>query len=97
MRRVWPALVFVLLACPAPGTAGGLSSRPPSSASTAPVQRPDIFVGYTWTKAGEAGLNGWNLAGGYPLGRSLRVVVDLAGHYGSFAQADLSQFYRPGE
>jgi opacity protein-like surface antigen len=42
------------------------------------------------------GLNGWQLQGSYPLGvsllgGSLRLVGDLSGHYGSFAQADLSQ------
>ncbi len=74
--------------------AGGGTRRPPSpsaagAASSAP--RPDVFLGYSYTHAGEASLHGWQLAGSYPLGASLRLVADLSGHYGSFAQADLNQ------
>jgi hypothetical protein len=82
-------MAILLVLVPALGTAGGGSSRSPSSG--APDQRPDVFLGYTWTKAGEVGLNGWQLAGGYPVGPSLRAIADLAGHYGSFGGADLSQ------
>lgn len=41
--------------------------------------------------AGAANLNGWQVSGSYPSWRSLSLVADLAGHYGSFAGADLSQ------
>jgi opacity protein-like surface antigen len=52
---------------------------------------PDLFAGYSYTSAGEAGLHGWQVDGSYPLGTSLRLVADVSGHYGSFAQADLTQ------
>jgi len=87
MRHAGLTLVIVLI--PALGTAGGASRRPPPPSATAP--RPDLFLGYTYTHAGEADLHGLQLAGSYPLGNSLRLVADLSGHYGSFAQADLSQ------
>jgi opacity protein-like surface antigen len=83
------SLALLLLLAPALGTAGGSSSPPSSKAK--PASAPDVFLGYTYTRAGEAGLHGWQLSGSYPLGRSLRLVADLSGHYGSFAQADLSQ------
>ncbi|MCG6928242.1 MAG: hypothetical protein LJF30_23400 [Acidobacteria bacterium] len=56
-----------------------------------PAPAPDLFGGYSYTRAGEAGLHGWHVAGSYPLRTSLRLVGDLSGHYGSFAQADLGQ------
>jgi len=87
MRHV--GLTFFLLLIPALGTAGGASRRSPSTSTTS--LRPDVFLGYTYTQAGEANLHGWQLTGSYPLGTSLRLVADLSGHYGSFAQADLSQ------
>lgn len=85
-------LALGLLMVPAPGTAGGAPRRPPPPARPG----PDVFLGYSYTKAGEASLNGWQLSGSYPLGTSLlggslRLAGDLSGHYGSFAQADLSQ------
>jgi hypothetical protein len=52
---------------------------------------PDLYAGYSYTHAGEASLNGWGLAGSYPLNVRLRLVLDLTGHYGSFAGASLSQ------
>jgi hypothetical protein len=36
-------------------------------------------------------MHGWHVAGSRPFRRSLRLVADLSGHYGSFAGADLSQ------
>lgn len=93
MRHLW--LVFcLLLLSPALGTAGGSSRRPSSPSSpTASSGGPrlDAFLGYTYSEAGEAGLHGLQVTGTFPLARSLRIVVDLAGHRGSFAQADLSQ------
>jgi opacity protein-like surface antigen len=87
MRHGTLAVLLVLV--PAVGTAGGTSSR--SSSKTGSAHSPDVFLGYTYTKAGEATLHGWQATGSYPLGDSLRLVADLTGHYGSFAQADLSQ------
>jgi hypothetical protein len=69
-----------------------LAAAPPVSAwPVTPAPAPDLFAGYSYTRAGEAGLHGWQLGGAYPLGGSLRLVADLNGHYGSFAQANLSQ------
>ncbi len=82
-------LTLFLLLISALGTAGGASRRSSSASATAP--RPDVSLGYTYTQAGEANLHGWQLTGSYPLGTSLRLVADMSGHYGSFAQADLSQ------
>ena len=87
-------LALLLLLSATLGTAGGATRRPPSPPSAgaaSPAPGPDVFLGYSYTHAGEADLHGWQLAGSYPLGASLRLVVDLSGHYGSFAQADLSQ------
>ncbi len=41
--------------------------------------------------AGASNLHGWHLSASFPSWRSLSLVGDLAGHYGSFAGADLSQ------
>jgi len=51
----------------------------------------DVALGYSYTHAGEASLNGWQLDGAFPVSDSFRVVGDLSGHYGSFGGADLSQ------
>jgi opacity protein-like surface antigen len=59
--------------------------------ATVSRQGPDVYGGYSYTHAGQASLNGWALAGAYPLQGDLRLVADLTGHYGSFAGADLSQ------
>jgi opacity protein-like surface antigen len=80
--------VLVLLLMPTLGTAGA-ARRPPAQSTTA--SRIDAFIGYSYAHAGEARLDGWQLDGSYRLRRSLRLVVDLSGHYGSFAQADLRQ------
>jgi opacity protein-like surface antigen len=80
------AAVLLVLLAPAPGAAA-----PPSGGSLTPATGPGLFAGYSYTRAGEAGLHGWQLDGSYPLGRSLVLVADLSGHYGSFAQADLGQ------
>jgi hypothetical protein len=91
MQRLW--LTVSLLMVPALGTAGGSALRPPapSSGPAGHDPRSDLFLGYSYTKAGEAGLHGWHFTGSHPLEPSLRVVAELSGHYGSFAQADLSQ------
>jgi hypothetical protein len=87
-------LVAVAVALLAAATA--VSAAPPrrSSARTAaqkPAAAPDLYGGYSYTHAGEAGLHGWDVTGSYPLPGRLRLVVDLTGHYGSFATAELSQ------
>jgi hypothetical protein len=82
-------LALGLLAMPTIVLAGGATRRPPSP--SAPTNGPDLFLGYSYTQAGEAGLHGWEVSGSYPLGASLRLIADLDGHYGSFAQADLRQ------
>src|SRR3990172_9789395 len=83
MRNAWRALVVLM----APALAA--AQRPAARAVARP--RPDVFLGYSYTHAGEASLHGWELSGSYPVGSSLRLVADLSGHYGSFAQADLTQ------
>jgi hypothetical protein len=81
MRNAGLALV-VLMAPALVSVVSGAARRPAG---------PDVFVGYSYTHAGEADLHGWEASGSYPLGTSLRIVADLAGHYGSFAQAELTQ------
>ncbi len=71
----------------------------PSLAAAAPAQSksrggppgPDVSAGYSYTHSGEANLHGWQLTASFPVSGSLRGVVDLSGHYGSFGGADLSQ------
>jgi hypothetical protein len=66
-------------------------AAPPRTAKAPPPSAPDVFFGYSYTHAGEAGLNGIGLSGSYPLGDHLSLVLDLSGHTGSFAGADLDQ------
>lgn len=56
-----------------------------------PPETADIFGAYSYIRAGEAGLKGWHLSASFPFRRSISLVADLSGHYGSFAGADLSQ------
>ena len=66
----------------------------PSLTQAAPAvteSGPDVFAGYSYTHAGDANLNGWELSGSLPFRRRLRLAVDLSGHYGSFAGVDLKQ------
>jgi hypothetical protein len=81
-RIVIPAVALVL--------AAALCGAAPAKAP-APEATPDLFGGYSYTQAGEAGLNGWSLVGSLPFRGSWSFVADLSGHYGSFAGADLSQ------
>jgi opacity protein-like surface antigen len=83
-----------ILAAAALVAAAAVSTAAPRSAPRASRSQsnPDVYAGYSWTRAGEAGLHGWALAGSHPYrGDSLRLVVEASGHYGSFAGADLSQ------
>jgi opacity protein-like surface antigen len=68
-----------------------LADAAPRRAAPAQKPGPNLFAGYSYTHAGEAGLNGWGLVGAYPFRGRLSFVVDLSGHYGSFAGADLGQ------
>jgi hypothetical protein len=70
----------------------GLAFAAPAK-KAAPKSGPssDVALGYSYTHAGEANLNGWQLEGAFPLSDAFRVVGDLSGHYGSFGGADLSQ------
>ncbi len=86
LRLPGGALILVL-AC-----AASLAAAPaPKKAAAKPQPQADVFGGYSFVHAGEANLNGWQLSGSYPAWRSLSLVVDLSGHYGGFAGADLSQ------
>jgi outer membrane protein with beta-barrel domain len=90
MRRT----LLAALCCLVPAVlAAEPSTAAPARRSTAAaaVRRPDVFGGYSYLRAGEANLHGWHVAGSRPFRRSLRLVADLSGHYGSFAAADLSQ------
>jgi opacity protein-like surface antigen len=94
VRRAWVA-AFLLLApslasaaAPPPAQAKG---RPAKPASGPEASGPDVFGGYSYTKAGDAGLNGWELGGSLPFRGRLRFAAELSGHYGSFAGASLSQ------
>lgn len=69
-------------------TKSARSTTPPKGAA---APKPDLFAGYSYTHAGEASLHGWELTGSFPIRGRLRIAADLAGHYGSFAGADLKQ------
>ena len=90
IRRVWLVLLLTLL--PGLARAGGAKpgKAPPGPPRSEP-RGPDVFAGYTYTHAGEASLNGWQLTGTLPFRKGIRWEADLCGHYGSFAGADLSQ------
>lgn len=90
MGRTLLAALWCLV--PAALTAEPFAARSPRrSTATTSVHRPDVFGGYSYLKGGEANMHGWLVAGSRPFRRSLRLVADLSGHYGSFAGADLSQ------
>jgi hypothetical protein len=81
--RNWALATGVALALASPVAAAPSQKAPP--------RHPDASAGYSYTQAGEASLNGWQLTASFPFSGSLRAVVDLSGHYGSFGGADLSQ------
>ena len=88
LSRLLTAAVALLAAAAVAGAAPRTARAKKPSLSR---QGPDLYGGYSYTHAGQASLNGWALAGAYPLRGDLRLVADLTGHYGSFAGADLSQ------
>ena len=77
------------------GLAASLAGAAPQAASkkAAPATppAPDVFLGYSYTKAGDASLNGIGLQGTVPVGDTFRVVIDVSGHDGTFAGADFDQ------
>jgi hypothetical protein len=79
-----------MLALAAPAMAAPQAARRQPAKATAEAG-PDLFGGYSYTRSGEAGLNGVQFSFSTPYRRSLRLVADLAVHSGSFAGADLSQ------
>lgn len=85
----------VLVPAAALALAAALAGAAPQGAtparSGAPEPGPDLFGGYSYTHAGEAGLHGWSLVGSHPFRGAWSFVADLSGHYGSFAGADLGQ------
>jgi hypothetical protein len=96
VQRAWVAVLFLLAPTLAFATAPPLApakGRPGKTASSGPAAAsgPDVFGGYSYTHAGDAGLNGWELSGSIPFRGRLRLAADLSGHYGSFAGANLGQ------
>jgi hypothetical protein len=83
-RALALAAAFGLAASPA-----GAAQRRAASAATV---APEVFGGYSFTQAGEANLHGVGFSGSYPLSPAFRLVLDLSGHAGSYAGADLGQF-----
>jgi opacity protein-like surface antigen len=73
------------------GLAASVAGAAPRKAAPAKSIRPELFGGYSYTQAGEASLHGLGLSGSYPLGPTLSLVLDLSGHDGSYAGADLGQ------
>jgi hypothetical protein len=73
------------------GLSASLAAAAPRRAATGASVAPEVFGGYSFTQAGEADLHGVGLSGSYPLGPTFRLVLDLSGHTGSFAGADLGQ------
>lgn len=64
-----------------------------SRAATRPAptsEGPDVSFGYSYLRAGEAGLHGLQLTGSRAF-RNWRLVADVSYHVGDFAGADLSQ------
>lgn len=73
------------------GLAASLAGAAPKKAAPATPPAPDVFLGYSYTEAGDASLNGIGLQGTLPVGDTFRLVLDLSGHDGSFAGADFDQ------
>ncbi|HEY7925532.1 MAG TPA: outer membrane beta-barrel protein [Vicinamibacteria bacterium] len=73
------------------GLAASLAGAAPKKAAPATPPAPDVFLGYSYTKAGDASLNGIGLQGTLPVADTFRLVLDLSGHDGSFAGADFDQ------
>jgi hypothetical protein len=72
--------------------AGTPAAAQPRRAAAGATAAPEVFGGYSFTQAGEANLHGVGFSGSYPLSPAFRLVLDLSGHAGSYAGADLGQF-----
>jgi len=81
----------VLSLAAALGFTASLAGAAPRKAAPAPSPSPDLFAGYSYTEAGDAGLHGIGLSGSLPLDDAFSLVLDLSGHDGSFAGADFDQ------
>lgn len=86
-----PAVTAWLAAAVLASAVPSLAAPAPRRAASGPSRGPDLYAGYSHTKAGAAGLDGWSVAGSRAITGRLRATVDLTGHYGSFATATLSQ------
>ena len=75
----------------AASVAGAAPKAAPKKAAPATPPAPDVFLGYSYTKAGDASLNGIGFQGTFPVADTFRVVLDLSGHDGTFAGADFDQ------
>ena len=73
------------------GLAASVTGAAPRQPAPAKSGSATLFAGYSYTEAGEASLHGIGLSGSYPLGTASSLVVDVTGHGGSFAGADLGQ------
>jgi Outer membrane protein beta-barrel domain len=87
-RRVLSLAAGLVLAA---SVAGAAPKAAPRKAAPATPPAPDVFLGYSYTKAGDASLNGIGLQGTFPVGDTFRIVLDLSGHDGTFAGADFDQ------
>jgi hypothetical protein len=88
-RRAWAA-AFALLSAATPSASESAPARRPARASSS-ASGAELSFGYSYLRAGEASLHGWQLSGSVAARPSVRLVADLSGHYGSFAGAELSQ------
>jgi hypothetical protein len=90
MRRARLALALML--APTLAVTAGADTRKTPAAQRPPTQPgPDLFGGYSYTHAGEANLNGWQLTATFTFRGAIRWEADLSGHSGSFAGDDLRQ------
>ena len=87
-RRVLSLAAGLVLAA---SVAGAAPQAAPRKAAPATPPSPDVFLGYSYTKAGDASLNGIGLQGTFPVGDTFRLVLDVSGHDGTFAGADFDQ------
>ena len=87
MQRAAIAAVSCLWLCSAAEAAAPRPAKSPPPAADA----ADLFGGYSFTRSGEAALNGVQFSAALPYRRSLRLVADVSAHAGSFADVHLHQ------
>jgi len=88
LRSLGGALVLLLAGA---SILAAAPARKPKPAPSGSRERPDVFGGYSFVQSGSANLHGGQVSASYPLGRSLSLVADVSGHYGSYAGADLTE------